>query len=381
MLTKSLTAVAIGLLVTNCTPMPGVETASAIVRPPVTAIAAGFFNTCALFADGSVKCWGLFRYRKTPEEILSSSKRVAVREIATARTIAGGFGATCVVLSSGPVQCWGHNERGQLGRGTGEDFSAIPMAVDGIASAKAVAVGASHACAVLAEGSVRCWGSNNSGQLGNGTTTDAATPVDVTGLSTARTVAAGAAHTCALLADGTVQCWGDNSTYQLGNGTTAESRRPVTVKGVSGAIAITAGSWAHTCALLSTGTAQCWGLNGDAQLGAGDTRDYAEPVSVMGIANAVAVAAGVAHTCAALSDGTATCWGLGFGTPKAWNSRAPLPVKGVSTATAVTTGRNHSCALLSDGTVVCWGSNIFGMLGNQSFSGTASYVPVEVVGL
>jgi alpha-tubulin suppressor-like RCC1 family protein len=94
-----------------------------------------------------------------------------------------------------------------------------------------------------------------------------------------------------------------------------------------------------------------------------------------------AVTAGVAHTCAVLSDGTATCWGLGFGTPKAWNSRAPLPVKGVSKAAAVTAGRNHSCALLIDGTVVCGGSNIFGMLGNQSFSGTASYVPVEVVGL
>lgn len=187
-------------------------------------------------------------------------------------------------------------------------------------------------------------------------------------------------HTCALLAEGTVQCWGDNRTYQLGNGTAASSLSPVTVKAIAGATAITAGGWAHTCALLSTGTVKCWGNNETAQLGAGTTSVYAEPVTVTGISTAVAVAAGVAHTCAVLSDGTVKCWGRGIGTPGAWNSSAPTPVAGVSTATAVTAGRNHSCALLREGGVVCLGSNIFGLLGNKNFTGAYSYAAVDVVG-
>jgi len=159
------------------------------------------------------------------------------------------------------------------------------VAVSGISTATAISAGGDHTCALLTGGSVRCWGGNYAGQLGNGTWTPISTPIAVAvhGISTATAISAGSQHTCALLTGGTVRCWGDNYHGDLGDGTTAERLSPVAVHGISTATAISASGLYHTCALLTGGSVRCWGWNQDGELGNGTTTDSAVPVSVLGL--------------------------------------------------------------------------------------------------
>ena len=193
-------------------------------------------------------------------------------------------------MNTGAVNCWGYNSFGRLGNGT-TTSSSVPVAVaaftDG-ATAVSITAGVYHTCAVLNTGAVNCWGYNVDGQLGNNTTTDSSAPVAVAaftdGSATAVSITAGASHTCALLNTGAVNCWGYNSDGQLGNGTTTNSSVPVAVNaftdGSATAVSITAGDF-HTCAVLNTGAVNCWGNNGNGQLGNSTTDNSSVPAKVM----------------------------------------------------------------------------------------------------
>jgi alpha-tubulin suppressor-like RCC1 family protein len=220
-----------------------------------------------------------------------------------------------------------------------------------------------HSCAVLSGGTVKCWGLNGSGELGDGTTINRLTPVGVVGLdSGVLLVTGGGSHNCAVLSGGTAKCWGSNG-GKLGDGTTINRLTPVGVVGLdSGVVSISAG-WAHSCAVLSAGVAKCWGSNSNGQLGDGTTNDQRTPVGVVGLASGVvSIAAGTKYSCAVLSGGTAKCWGenysgqLGDSTTTA--RLTPVDVVGLgSGAVSIAVGDGHSCALLIGGAVKCWGSN------------------------
>jgi hypothetical protein len=181
-------------------------------------------------------------------------------------------------------------------------------------------------------------------------------------------VAAGAEHTCALLNDSSVKCWGGNANGQLGDGTQNQANMPVTVTGLPPAQAITAGG-AHTCALLNDGSVRCWGLNERGQLGDGTFVSRAAPVAVPGLPAISKIAAGGPHTCAAsAADGGLYCWGNGgYGELGNWDQaivNTPVLVRGVTKgATEVALGQNHTCVELAGQAISCWGWDGSGQLG------------------
>jgi len=261
----------------------------------------------------------------------------------------------------------------------------------------ALALGGNHSCALLRDGYVRCWGNNDFGQLGQGSTAFLADKqpyevpvIDVGGSVTA--LAAGRDHTCALLTDGGVRCWGQNSQGELGLGnTTSQSgKTPRTLGALKLGEKATAISsrLSNTCALLASKAVRCWGPNTSGELGLGDTLPWSEtktpdltgPVSLGGLAQAVSVGGG--HACALLANGTVRCWGYGhFGElglsgtadigddelPSASGNAGLVPLPNGRTAVSLSVGQIHSCALMDNGFVQCWGDNSDGALGLLHF--------------
>ncbi len=370
--------------------MTNVSTPQAVawLSSGVMAIALGRYHTCALMSRGAVKCWGYNQWGQlgnggmtdasTPQDVAGLSSGVTA--------ITAGFNHTCALMSSGVMKCWGANVHGELGNGGWSDAS-TPQDVAGLSGgAMAIVAGGAHACALMSSGSVKCWGENEFGQLGNGGTTDASTPQEVTGLSSGATaMAAGGAHVCALMSRGAVKCWGENESGQLGNGGMTDASTPQDVTGLSSsAMAIAAGD-RYTCAVTSEGGVKCWGRNGVGQLGNGGTTDASTPQDVAGLSSgAMAIAAGGAHMCALLSGGGVKCWGYNvngqLGNGGTTNANTPQDVIGLSSGvTAIVAGGQHTCALLSGGGVKCWGYNVNGQLGNGGTMDAST--PQDVVGL
>ncbi|MFN8489085.1 MAG: cohesin domain-containing protein [Caldilineaceae bacterium] len=352
-------------------------------------VAVGDGHTCAITRSGAVKCWGANNAGQlgdgttdnqwTPVNVLGLT--------ANAQAVAAGSNYTCALTTGGGVKCWGVNDEGQLGDGT-TITRTTPIDVSGLTSGvQAIAAGDAHTCAVTTAGGVKCWGANYDGELGNGATTNRPTPGDVTGLTSGvKALATGAYHTCALTTTGGVKCWGDNGWGQLGDGTKIPRLTPVNVSGLtSGVQAIAAGAY-HTCALMTTGGVKCWGGADYGQLGDGATTNRPTPGDVSGLTTGVqAIAAGEAHTCALLTTGGVKCWGynntgqLGDGTTA--NRPTPNAVSGLTTGgQALAAGYGHTCALLTNGGIKCWGANDNGQLGDGTDSSSHA-TPGDVTGL
>lgn len=276
-----------------------------------TQIAVGSQHACALLTGGSIDCWGLSEWLgdgnvgsescPTPDSEECSTIPKPVSAITNATQISTDGDQTCALLSNGHIDCWGYNVDGEVGDGT-ILTAEVPVAVSGIADATQVSAGGSHTCALLSGGVVDCWGDNAYGELGIGTNTGpetcnsgvepcTKTPLPVVGLSHVTQITAGGEHTCALLAGGGIDCWGQNEYGQLGDGTTTGpescytlfcSTTPVAVSGITDPRQITAGD-DQTCAVLSDGGVDCWGYNGDGELGDGATTNSDVPVSVSGL--------------------------------------------------------------------------------------------------
>lgn len=307
------------------------------------------------------------------------------------RQIVAGADHACGVTSGGAAMCWGRNESGQLGDGTRRERH-TPVLVAGLThGVRSVALGDYHTCAVLDDGSVKCWGYNFVGSLGDGTRRTTLRPVQVLGLfQGVASIRASQDSTCALTTAGKALCWGGNEYGQLGDGTGQERLTPTPVVGLGRAVtSITLGN-AHACGLLASGTAKCWGRSWYGQLGDGTWGggSHYTPVTVTVLKEPISAiaAGGYDYTCVLTTAGAVKCWGsnwfgqLGFG---GWDEDAhpqPTTVPGLSRGVnALSAGLVHSCARLTSGAMTCWGFGLHGELGNGDEPRYSA--PVRVVGM
>jgi alpha-tubulin suppressor-like RCC1 family protein len=291
-----------------------------------------------------------------------------------------GGGNVCSIDEDRALSCQGDDRHGQLGDGlaaSSQPGSAVR--VHGLDEVAEAAVH-DHACARLHDGSLWCWGRNDSGQVGDGTRTDRHEPVHVA--DDVATFAVGREHSCAVATDGTVSCWGANDRGQLGLGNSAaRQKRPAQVPDLPMTVVRLASSTTarHTCALSADGHVWCWGANDQGQLGNGthQRRDTATAVErdaegarFDGVTD---LCASRNLTCARKSDGTMWCWGHDV-------AARPVHLADDVAADGLACAPHHVCFVEDDGTVACLGSNQYGQLGHDT-DGTPSFTPVPVEGL
>jgi alpha-tubulin suppressor-like RCC1 family protein len=266
----------------------------------VASVSMGAAHGCALLTDTTVRCWGKRtdgQLGDGPPPMDAPPSATAVTVLAgpglplsgVTQLVTGGY-FTCALVTNGTVSCWGNGGDGEIGDGFDAN-RANPTQVASLTNVTSIGAGTSHACAVLADTSVRCWGRNSSGQIGDGASGDARLlPVAVgdpdTPLTGVAAVGLGKESTCARMTDGTVRCWGDNFSGQLGDGTTDAQLTPVTVlqggAPLTGARRLSTGG-DHSCVRDDLGFLRCWGYNANGQVGDGstDNRLSAVPVTAL----------------------------------------------------------------------------------------------------
>jgi alpha-tubulin suppressor-like RCC1 family protein len=287
---------------------------------------------------------------------------------------------TCAILADETVTCWGRNDQGQLGDGSTMSRD-TPKQVPELKGVTEVAAGGLHTCALLSDGTVACWGANYNGQLGDPSVVSRrAQPGPVPGLVDVVHLAAGLGETCAVLKSGAVSCWGANRGGQLGNGTMDDKPNPTPVQQQLGPIARVSLGVSHACALGEDTKISCWGADDLHQLGDDLRQTSLYPKLLTSVAAAVQLAAGDAHNCV-VSGGDVLCWGnnatgqLGDGTLSPHGPPAPAQDLAGRVA-SVSAGQGFTCTVLLDGDARCWGSNMQGQLGDGTT--VDRYVPTRL---
>jgi alpha-tubulin suppressor-like RCC1 family protein len=348
----------------------------------VPAITGGPVHSVALRSDGSVWTWGDNSYGTLGDGtyVVSSWNPLQPVGLSGVRLISAGQYHSVAVLSDATVRSWGTNISGEVGDGSGTE-KRTPTVVPGLSNIVAVDCGVSFTLALRASGTVAAWGYNAQGQLGDGSSNNnRPTPITVSGLDHVVAVAAGLDHSLALKSDGTVWAWGDNATGQLGDGTNTRRTTPVQVSGLTGVVSIDAGFGA-SLAVKGDGTVWTWGANSFGQLGDSTTTNRWSPVQMVGITNAARAAVRYRYTMVLRADNTV--WTVGensegqLGTPGG-NRSIAAQVTGLPPIAYVGAGDVNGYGLTADGAAWAWGRNSSGNIGDGT--NIIRYTPVQIAG-
>ncbi len=325
------------------------------------------YANCVVEGNGSIYCWGDNGYWNMqrdgggsyPSPVLVSLVPGSAKPIATAV----GYTQMCALLADGTVQCWGNDYYAQVGTTT----TLAPVPVSGIAGAVAISGGHQHTCALLTGGKVRCWGSNGYGQHG-------VTNVDGTvALSSAvKVMKAGRYHTVVLLSDGTIWYWGQNAFGLQGSSILAASATPLQIEGISNAIDITTEE-SFACALLVDGSVYCWGDNSSGVLGPSAGQSSTTPVLISQFSGAKALGSSSVAVYVLRNNGTVMTWGNNLfavlGARDMVSESSPATIPSLQDVAFIDGGTYHACALIG-GRVWCWGFPDHGQVGNGTVATT-----------
>jgi alpha-tubulin suppressor-like RCC1 family protein len=351
-------------------------------------IMAGSYVSCVLTNDNGVKCWGLKTatgYNAAANSALPTSVTGLSSGVKSLGTTGGPSAHLCVVTDGGGVRCWGEGANGKLGN-NGTTDALTPVTPTGLTTGVAsVATGGQNSCAVMTDGTLKCWGSNANGQLGDGSTTNSNAPKTIAGAADVKKVAIGNQHICYLTNAGSVMCAGQNFQAQFGNGNRTSTTAFVAAgggtsgSGLTGVNDINATSYL-TCFLLNTGVTKCAGYDQYGDMGTGSVTSAINSTPQTADVSAASISGSIGHQCAVTTSGGAKCWGQGttgkLGTNSTANSGMPTNVVGLTSDVLQTaTGTNHSCALTKTG-VKCWGINNQQQLGATGIA--SSNIPVDV---
>jgi alpha-tubulin suppressor-like RCC1 family protein len=385
----------------------------------VSSVTTGYYHGCARLQNTQVRCWGYNGVGELGNDEASTDiagpvtvvNAAGAGPLTGAAAVAAGEYHSCALLQNTQVRCWGYNDNGQLGDGTDEDRHR-PVAVRNLAGTgpltgvAQITASDDTTCAVLLDGRVRCWGDNSDGQLADGTTDPSPLPVAALAVSGSgqlggvTQIDAGPEDVCVRLASGQARCWGYNYSGQLGDGTDDDRTRPVVVRNAAGSgplvnvRRISAGGY-HTCAVITDGTARCWGYNGYGQLGDGSEDDRPLPGAVRNSADTgplrgiAYLDAGADHACARLVSGNVRCWGDNYygavGNGVDDDEDVPLPALvrnagdngNLAGVTQLQTSDLHTCVRLDNAQARCWGYGQYGTLGN--YGDVDAVLPVKVL--
>jgi len=349
-----------------------------------SAISAGYFQSCGLTIDGRAFCWGMNDFGTLGDGTRISSSRP--RPVATSErftTIDSGAGHTCALTANGTAFCWGRNDEGQVGDGTFIDTT-TPVPVATPLRFQSISAGHAHSCGLTAVGEAYCWGDDIRGQLGDGPNANGATKsaslVLVNGPQW-KMVVAGYYQTCGLAVTGEAYCWGANDFGQNGDGTTTNHDVPVAVQGTRSYDSIAPGD-RFVCA-VSTGSVYCWGANRFGELASDMLPSSPVPLQVPGISNATSVftsmgastvGAAQAYACAISQTAKALCWGGSTATLRSQNP-APVSIADALNITSLALGPRHLCAVTNLRYAYCGGTNANGQLGDGTTTDRAQLVP------
>lgn len=296
-------------------------------------ISAGESHVCGIAYSGAAYCWGANATDQLGSGSTSKTARtsaVPVQGGLRFTSVSAGGGHTCGLTTDSSAYCWGHGNYGQLGNDSGED-SPFPVPVSGGLAFKSVSAGFFHTCGITTSGAAYCWGSNEIASLGGSSgPISSSVPVPVSGGLTFKSVSAGYSHSCAVTVSGAAYCWGSNEMGQLGNGSGKDSDVPVPVSGRLTFKSVSAAIGGHSCGVTTGGVAYCWGSNSYGQLGNGTKTDNNIPVVVSGGLSFASISAGHFHSCGVTTGGSIYCWGAdglgGFGTGSKSGSTKPIRV-------------------------------------------------------